>query len=324
MIRGLVLGKFMPIHAGHMALVDFARKQCDLLYILLCANDDIEPIPGEIRLGWINKIFGSMAGVKICYTDVKIPYTSYSSREISKHWAEFLKNNFSDVKIIFSSETYGEYLAEYMDIEHQMFDQERCATAISATQIRQEPLNFWSYIPEVVRPYFVKKICICGPESTGKSTLAARVAQFFDTVYVPEMARDIVDETANCTMDNLYAIAEAQASEIRRLTKIANKILISDTNLTTTKAYADYLFGAKLNISNNIEEINRFDLYLFLDIDSPFIQDGTRLNEKERNEMRDYHIKQLIEVKANYQILSGTWDEKFQEACCIITENFDL
>ena len=52
--HGFVLGKFMPLHSGHIFLLETAKKQCNKLTILLCAQPD-DPIPGAIRLKWLKK-----------------------------------------------------------------------------------------------------------------------------------------------------------------------------------------------------------------------------------------------------------------------------
>ena len=38
----------------------------------------------------------------------------------------------------------------------------------------------------------IKKICLYGPESTGKSTLTIHLAEKFETTFVPEVAREML------------------------------------------------------------------------------------------------------------------------------------
>jgi nicotinamide riboside kinase len=53
------------------------------------------------------------------------------------------------------------------------------------------------------------KITITGPESSGKTTLAQKLAQTFDTLWVPEYAREYIDQ-----LDRPYL--EADLLEIAR------------------------------------------------------------------------------------------------------------
>jgi HTH-type transcriptional repressor of NAD biosynthesis genes len=127
----------------------------------------------------------------------------------------------------------------------------------------------------LVHPFFVKKICIVGTESTGKSTLAKRLAEHYKTIYVPEMAREIIEETENCTYDDLLKIAQLHTQKISESILAANKLLIVDTDLNITRSYSQFLFNKGLNVDPWIEEVNQFDLYLFLEPDCEYIQDGT-------------------------------------------------
>ena len=79
-----------------------------------------------------------------------------------------------------------------MHARHVVFDPERKNVPVSATLIRTRPFAYWEHIPESVRPYFVKKICFYGPESTGKTYMSALMADRFQTAWVPEAARSVL------------------------------------------------------------------------------------------------------------------------------------
>ncbi len=149
MKKGLVIGKYMPLHKGHTALIDFALKHCNSLIVLVCTKKD-EPIPGKLRFQWLIENYKENINIMIEYTDENLPDSSYSSNSVSKVWAGYLKKRFPDLSVIFSSEKYGDYLAEYMGIEHIRFD--RTKYNILATDIRNDPFKYWDFIPESVMP----------------------------------------------------------------------------------------------------------------------------------------------------------------------------
>ena len=184
------------------------------------------------------------------------------------------------------------------------------------------PFKYWNYIPEMVRPYFVKKIAIVGAKSTGKSTLAKMLATHFNTCYVKEIARDIMDRTEDCTPAHLQQITVVHAKEIIAQQAVANKLMFADTELNITKSYSQFLFQQELVVDQWIETANTFDMYLYLDIDCPFEQDGTRLNISSREKLALSHIQQFSKAKINFVGIGGNWENRFNKAVNIIEQHF--
>jgi len=66
MRRGLVFGKFMPLHRGHQHLIDTALSQCDDLTIVVYDSDppgDFAPMPVELRLGWLQALYPNVENI---------------------------------------------------------------------------------------------------------------------------------------------------------------------------------------------------------------------------------------------------------------------
>jgi len=320
---GLVLGKFMPLHKGHIELIQFAAKKVKRLILLICAHDG-EPIPGTMRLHWANQIFNdrNIETRLMEYDSSLLPDTSVSAPEVSKLWAKYLKENFPTIDVIFSSEKYGDYLAEYLNIEHIQFDAARNIVPISGSDIRNNPTKYWDYMPSVVQPYFVKKVCILGTESTGKSVLTESLARHFDTTYVPEVARDIVEKTEEVTSNDLRQIAEQHARMILEKVNVANRLLFIDTDLNITKSYSKFLFDQSLVVPGWIEEANRSDLYFYLESDCPYVQDGTRLSEQRRESLNRFHKLHLSESNIPFHTINGDWNNRLATTIDIIKETY--
>lgn len=231
------------------------------------------------------------------YLDCKgMPDKEEADREVSKFWAEFLKKKFPHVDVIFSSERYGDFVAEYMQINHVSFDESRRIQQVSGTKIRNDPFTYREFLPKNVQPYFVKKVCIVGAESTGKSTLTKLLATHYNTTYVHEVGRELCPDNAICTEILLMKIAEEHARLIEQKTLEANKLLFVDTDVNITRSYGRFLLKVELEIPKWIEDTNRSDLYIYLDTDCDLIQDGGRLPSKElRNILASSHRKALDE-----------------------------
>lgn len=324
MRSGFIIGKFLPLHRGHLALVDFARHHCDLLYILVCFSKT-ETIEGIVRQQWLHQQLGDRPGIRILsfpYNEQELPNTSVSSREVSRKWAKALKKIVPDAEVVFTSERYGDYLAEYMNIKHIPFDEKRISAPVSASAILKEPFTNWDYISKAARPWFVKKIVLLGSESTGKSVLAERLATHFDTLHVPEAAREIIEKTNECRHEDLEEIAALHAKRIGQAIGDANKLLFIDTDIIITRSYARFLFNRELEVHPWITEASKAELYLFLETDAPFIQDGTRMDKDRRDQLSLCHKEELRRNNIEYVSLAGSWDERFNLAVTVIENKF--
>jgi len=96
MKRGLVIGKFMPIHNGHIALIQFASTLCDELIVSM-SYQERDVIPGQLRFSWLLEIFKDNpkikpALVKDDFDDESIPWP-----ERTRIWADFLKKHYGKI-----------------------------------------------------------------------------------------------------------------------------------------------------------------------------------------------------------------------------------
>jgi HTH-type transcriptional regulator, transcriptional repressor of NAD biosynthesis genes len=318
MKRGLVIGKFMPVHKGHLALIDFAANQCDELLVSMSYTPQ-DPIPSGIRFQWLQQLLQPNPKIKVAlslddFDDERLPLV-----ERTKIWAAFIKKRFPKIDVLISSELYGIPFAQHLGVPHIMFDQARNQLPVSASLIRQHPLKYWDFIPSVVQPYFVKKICFYGPESTGKSVMVRRFAELYHTEIVPEVAREIV--TSNeFTVDDIIKVGKAQTERVIEKTKTANKFLFCDTDLITTQIYCQHYLKTVPPILYELEKQITYEAYFLFDIDVPWIADNLRDLGHKRQEMFSVFEGQLEERNLVYTLVQGDWDNRAQ----IIKRNLEL
>jgi HTH-type transcriptional repressor of NAD biosynthesis genes len=320
MITGLIIGKFMPLTNGHIALIDFGLNHCDFLVVAVCSLKS-EPIEGTLRYSWVKKYYGNNKRVQVVHITEELPSSSESMKEISKPWAYYLKDMLPEANIVFASEQYGEYLAEYMGIQYKLFDVDREVVPISATKIRENPFKYWDYIPDIVKYYYVKKVCIYGPDSCGKSTLSMGMAKHYKTAYVPEIARNMF-EWSNLHIDNLNInqleqFARLQSETVKSMLHFANKMLICDTDNITTQIYSEVYCGEVTDEIRKYDNIN-YDLYLLLDIDTPYIEEDQRNLQHRRKEMFERFKGELENRNIKYVLINGSWEERFNKAVAAI------
>lgn len=309
--KGFVLGKFLPPHAGHLHLVRSAMAQTEELTVLVCTIRK-EPIPGHLRYRWMCDLF---PGAKVVHVTDEVPSYPHEHPDFEEIWTALLKREVPGTEVFFSSEDYGEDVARWLNIRHVPVDKERIAVPVSGTAIRHEALTYWEFIPEIVRPYFVKRIVLTGPESTGKTTMAQQLADYFHTTWVREYGRDYFVENGGIREPaDLIRIAEGQIRLEEEALPKANKWLFCDTDLIVTQIWSEiYLKHCPQEVID-LSHTRRYDLHLLMDIDIPWEDDGTR----EFPQLREWHFKRLKEEldqrKLPYVMISGNYEERLK-AC---------
>jgi NadR type nicotinamide-nucleotide adenylyltransferase len=159
------------------------------------------------------------------------------------------------------------------------------------------------------------RIVITGPECTGKTTLASRLAEYFGTVFIAEYAREYVENLGRqyCYRDVMH-IAEKQLEQVKS-SYGDNKIVIFDTWLIITKIWFEVVYGRyPLWID---DELNKgiIDLWLICSTDIPWFSDGVRENGGEkREELFNMYLSELKKIKGRYAIIEGTGDQRFFNA----------
>lgn len=167
------------------------------------------------------------------------------------------------------------------------------------------------------------KIAIVGPESTGKSVLARQLADAFDTIYIPEFARTYCEDlNRNYTLQDEINIFYGQlALEEELLSKARNGLVFCDTMVLTVKIWTDYLFTeTPPDILQELEK-QHYDLYLLTDIDLPWEDDALRDFPTLREYFMEVWHKELQARSANYYVVSGHGDKRFENAKQLV-ENY--
>jgi NadR type nicotinamide-nucleotide adenylyltransferase len=307
---GLVLGKFLPPHLGHQYVIDFARNYVDDLIIVIGIRPN-DPIPGVLRVSWMKEMF---PWAKIIEVDDKNP--AESDPNYWKIWEKTLRKALPKIPdFLFGSEDYSWKLSEILGMKYIPVDHSRKLIPVSGTKIRKDPLKYWKYIPQVVRPYFVKRICIFGPESTGKTVLTAKLAKYFNTTYCDEYARGLLEFShGDVKYSDIDKIAKGHRASEEALAKQANRILFSDTDMITTIIWSRVLFKKVPAWIEKQVDSRKYDLYLVLDVDVPYIKDEQRYLPTRRKWFLRLCLSQLKKRNRNYVLIGGSWDQRFKKA----------
>jgi HTH-type transcriptional regulator, transcriptional repressor of NAD biosynthesis genes len=309
---GVVLGKFNPPTLGHCYLVDFARHFVDRLTVVV-ATLEREEIPGRLRAAWMREMF---PGTRVVHLTDENPQFPHEHPDFWRIWRESLRGVLPEAPdYLFASEEYGVRLAEELGARYVPVDHQRAAVSISGTSVRQDPMRWWGFIPPAVRPYFVRRVCIIGPESTGKTTLAGRLARHYRTVAVVEYARPLIDLYGGEVREDLLPlIVRGQAASEEALARQANRVLICDSDAFTTTLYWQLYFGGCPDWVREEAERRTYDLYLVTTPDTPFTVDAQRNHPDRRQWFFDQCLHWVERRGAPHAIVSGSWDARFEAA----------
>lgn len=165
----------------------------------------------------------------------------------------------------------------------------------------------------MLKENIINRIVITGPESTGKTELAHALAHKLDAIWIPEYARQYVENLDRpYNYDDVVQIARYQiAQEAEYTSKIGKGILIFDTWLIITKVWFDLVFGKCPEwVSDHIRS-SKIDLFLVCDTDLPWIADPVRENGGEkRDQLFQMYCNEIRSFGFNFETVSGFGDKR--------------
>ncbi|MBC5837960.1 DUF4301 family protein [Flavobacterium muglaense] len=169
----------------------------------------------------------------------------------------------------------------------------------------------------------IVKIAMFGPESTGKTTLAIQLAEYYKTEWVPEFARDYLQEKWDqkqeiCSLEDMLPIAYGQTKLENMKLAHANKYLFCDTNLMVTKVFSEVYYDFCEPDLDKAAVEHQYDLFFLTDIDVPWEKDDLRDKPEGRKSVFEVFKKSLIDNNKPFITLSGDKKLRLSTAIAII------
>ena len=163
----------------------------------------------------------------------------------------------------------------------------------------------------------IKNIVFLGAPSTGKTSLAEKLASHFNTLFMPEYGKIYWKEhqvDRRLTMDQLQEIAEGHLQLEDEMLQQAKKYLFTDTNAITTYMFAlDYFGEASESLSSIAKSVeDRYDLYFLCDTDIPYEESWERSGEMHREKFQQMIIEDLKDRRIEFTVLSGDLENRFK------------
>ncbi len=337
---GVIFGKFYPVHTGHINMIYEAFSKVDELHVVVCSdterdlqlflNSKMKKMPTvQDRLRWMQQIFKYQKGQIYIHHLIEDGLPSYPNGW--QGWANRVRALFADKhfqpSVVFSSEIQDRApYEEYLDLQVELVDPQRNFFNVSATKIRNNPFEYWKFIPKEVRPFFVKTIAILGGESSGKTVLVSKLANVFNTTSAWEYGREFVfeklggDEQAMQYSD-YPKMAIGHQHYIDYALRHAHKIAIVDTDFITTQAFCIQYEGKPHPFLDSMIKEYPFDVTILLDNNTKWINDGLRSlgNQKQRQQFQQLLKKLLHKYNVPYiEIESPSYLERYNQVKVIV------
>lgn len=318
---GLTLGKFAPFHKGHQLLIETAINEMDELIVLIY-DDPVINIPLSARAAWIRKIYPNIKVIE----GVNSPNDTGYTAEIMKIQEDYVLSILEDKSIshFYSSEPYGEHMSIALRAINRQVDVSRNIIPISATKIRNNPYETKDFMHPEVYKDLITKVVLLGAPSTGKTTLAEKLAEHFNTQWMPEYGREYWEMNQvnkRLTLEDLLKIAQVHIEREDALVLQSNQILFSDTNAITTYLFSmDYHGKALLELKNLAKAAeNRHDIIFVCDTDIPYDDTWDRSGDVKRKEFQEIIIEDLNARKLEYHLLKGTVDQRIEQVSKVLS-----
>ena len=290
---GIMIGHFEPLHLGQMRSILAAAGQAKELHIVITKHHKPHPdfyITLQDKARWLQMACAELPFIHIHTTkDIALP----------------LHESFDNVAIdVANSNAKLQHLTEQLSLptdavlfvaeNHPLATNEaRNQLSMSAVTtplqqdfdsyaISQNPIAHWSAIHPQARGNYTKTVAIVGGESSGKTTLVHKLANYYGASFALEMGRlyvgtDLGGSEVGLQYSDYAPIALDHAEAIRIATQQATApVTIIDTDFVTTQAFCEEYEGRNQPFVGACINEFRLDHTIMLDNNTPWVADGMR------------------------------------------------
>ena len=339
--KGLVVGKFCPLHRGHQLLIDSATRNCDEVVVISYTKPEFERCGRANRDRWVAELFPTVTRLVIdddelqerCHANGinarSLPHNDASDDE-HRDFVAWLCCSLLDTTVdaVFTGEEYGDGFADTLTryfrvhkeslrhVRHVHVDRE--TVSVCGTDARSDPYGRRRLLAPVVYSDLVRRVAILGGESTGKTTLAQALASHFGTTWVPEYGRELWElRNGNLQLDDMLKIALEQVDRERRLGREARRWLFCDTTPLTTAFYSQQMFG---HVDPTLERLalRDYETIVLCAPDFDFMQDGTRRCAQFRNQQHHWYLRELRNKALGFSVVAGSVPERLSAVVCLL------
>lgn len=182
---GIVFGTFAPMHVGHVDLITKAKRANDNVLVIVSGSNTQEDrgtragLSLNRRFRYVREVFYDDELVVVdkldeagmpAYPEGWVPWVNRVKELIAKNTDDPGKITF----YVGEPEYVTELNRYYPQAQVELI--ERSIINISATEIRDNPMENWRFITKPFRRHFTRKVLVVGSASGGKTTLVKDLA----------------------------------------------------------------------------------------------------------------------------------------------------
>ncbi|WP_313415352.1 AAA family ATPase [Stenotrophomonas sp.] len=322
--RGLVVGKFCPLHLGHERLIDFAATRCQQLLVIGWSQPGFTGYSAARRERWLRARFPQATVVVLDDARLAALCTQHGlparalpqdsdDEQVQRDFTAWLCLNLfgGPVQAVYTGEDYGDGFAQALathfgtPVRHERLERTRDVGQASGTQLRADPHAHRHSLSAEVYADYVQRVAFMGGESTGKTTLARVLAERLGTSWVPEYGRTLWEaQGGELQPGDLLRVAMTQPRHEDEAARRAHRWLFCDTTPLVTLGYSDWMFGTAPEALRQAA-LRPYDLLFLCAPDIPFDQDGTRVGEAFRAQQHAWYVHELQARGVEYVLLEG-------------------
>ncbi len=319
--HGLTLGKFAPFHKGHQLVIETALAEMDKVSVVIYDAPETTSIPLNIRSNWIKRLYPEVSVIEAWDGPTEVGDAPEIKRKHEKYITDHLK--VSGITHFYSSEFYGEHMSIALGAINRLVDPPRNVIPVSGVKIRENPFLYREYVAPIVYQDLITNIVFLGAPSTGKTTIANKMADEYKTVWMPEYGREYWENNQvnrKLSLEQLVEIAEEHLERENKLLCLANQYLFTDTNAITTSMFSMYYHQS---VHNRLVELanlaqSRYDLVFLCDVDIPYDDTWDRSGEVSRKTFQKQIIGDLLARKVPFIVLRGDLESRIAKVRTVL------
>jgi HTH-type transcriptional regulator, transcriptional repressor of NAD biosynthesis genes len=294
-------------------VIETSLAEMDETIVLVYDSPETTPIPLPVRAGWIRSLNPEARVLEVRGGPAEVGYTPGIMQAHERFIIDTL--GVRGITHFYSSEPYGEHVSRALGAVDRRVDQARVLVPISASQIRRNLFEYRHYLDPLVYRDLIVNVVFLGAPSTGKTSLAAKLAGVFHTEWMPEYGRTYWEGhqvARRLKPEQLVEIAEEHLRREDDLLVQADRYLFVDTNALTTAVFALYYHGSVPGRLAEIADLtaSRYDLFFLCDTDIPYDDTWDRSGAANREEFQAQIVSDLCARNIPFIPVRGTLTER--------------